>query len=819
MDVALQSDDLEFVLNLPSGRWALHSRHQDFPVLDGALFGAAWRSGMANRRWTGGMQDAHVTELANDAAPETRSRSLLIEHRVAPDVGLSLEFGLGLDVPTLFWRVLFENHSTRPVRLERIDMLRLAGSSNREGHHGLSSGLRLQSGAPDLAFFSNGWESWNFTGALGRSDRFPRTRLGPLSLPMSRGAVSRQPRGRGNFTSEMFGVVGDRVSRLGLLLGFISQRQAFGGMQVDLASVGPEIHMWSQCDGVMLDEGGGFSTDWCCLEFIHLDDEKPLDNYLTRVARANGARSLARSPVGWCSWYQFFQKVTADDVYTNLKWAEDHRTALPLDVVQLDDGFASEVGDWYSMSSGFPSGVSEVAQRIRAAGSVPGLWLAPFVAKPGAQILREHPDWILRTRRGAPANAGFIWDTFTRALDVTHPQVGKHVEGLISTAVDEWGFDYLKLDFLYAGALRGVRHDSHQTRAQALRSILERIRSAAGERRTLVGCGCPLGSGIGVFDAMRIGPDVAPTWEPVYRGVSWALRREPGLPSARNAIHNTVTRAPLHRRWWTNDPDCLILRGEEGAPAGGPLEATPADGDDVREPMREDLTSNASRLTWEETKTLATVIALSGGSLFVSDHLPDLPEGRLEWLARLLPPLPDGFRCIDWFDQKQPGKLVLPLTGPAGRWFLIGLINWADAPADLTIDLRSLQAEEPFTHAVDFWNQAYIPLDGDNLEVRQVAPHGARLFGIRPREAPQWLGDTLHISQGLAVSSMRTRRHELRANLGLERHAAGNVWLELPAPPRRASLDGQTIRLTRVATDVYVCHVLFEGNGRLEVGW
>lgn len=819
MIVDLPSEDLQFELTLPTGKWAVRTNQKKAPFFEGAGFGASWRQGTSRRSWIGDMRDADLTESAVNEAPESPNRSLLIELREFHGVGMVLEICLGLDVPALFWRMRVENRSGEPIRLDRLDMFRLGYPAGATDANSIVSRLHLQSGRPDLAFFSNGWESWNVTGVLGRSDRFPRTRLGPLVLPMSRGAVKGQPRGRGRFTSEMFGVLGDRAGRIGLLLGFLSQLEAFGGLRVDLAHPGPRIHVWADCDGAVLDPGGRFSTDWCGLEFIELDDEDPLGSYVDRVARANLARIGAKTPAGWCSWYQFYQAVTVDDVYANLAWAEVHRPQIPLDVIQLDDGFASEVGDWYTTNGDFPSGLPAVSRNIREAGCVPGLWLAPFVAKPGARITKEHPDWILRNRLGAPANAGFIWDRFTRALDVTHPQVIGHVENLISTAVHEWGFEYLKLDFLYAGALRGIRYDPHRTRAQALCSILERIRSAAGEGTILVGCGCPLGPGIGIFDAMRIGPDVAARWEPAYRAIHRFLRAEPDLPSARNAVHNAITRAPFNRRWWVNDPDCLILRGDLPASANESHEGVSADRTRERKSAHNGVSRNPSRLTWDETKTLATIIALSGGSLLISDHLPDLPAERLDWLARFLPPLPSGFRAIDWFDEKHPRKLVLPLRGAAGEWFLVGLVNWAAEPADVSIDLKSLKTGTRFAHAVDFWNGDYVSLDGGYLDAREIPPHGVRLFGIRAAAGPQWLGDTLHVSQGLAVSDMKVRQKEIRVELDLGRRAAGRVWLELPAPPLRITMEGDPIAVVQINGQVYACDLDFDVGGRLEVGW
>jgi alpha-galactosidase len=64
---------------------------------------------------------------------------------------------------------------------------------------------------------------------------------------------------------------------------------------------------------------------------------------------------------------------------------------------------------------------------------------------------------------------------------------------------------------------------------------------------------------VGVVDGMRIGPDVAPYWEPRPGDV-----HPPGYvetaPSTRNAWQSTLARSFMHRRLWLNDPDCLMLR-------------------------------------------------------------------------------------------------------------------------------------------------------------------------------------------------------------------------------------------------------------------
>ncbi len=127
--------------------------------------------------------------------------------------------------------------------------------------------------------------------------------------------------------------------------------------------------------------------------------------------------------------------------------------------------------------------------------------------------MSAHPEWFLRGPGGEPLKAGYNtnWTThqdgFAYALDPTHPAFTAHLSRLFGKLTAEFGYSYLKLDFLYAAAAQGARHDQRLTRAQALRRGLEAIRSGAGERTFILGCGCPLGPAIGIVerDANRRG--------------------------------------------------------------------------------------------------------------------------------------------------------------------------------------------------------------------------------------------------------------------------------------------------------------------------
>src|SRR3954470_20603073 len=73
-----------------------------------------------------------------------------------------------------------------------------------------------------------------------------------------------------------------------------------------------------------------------------------LARWADEFADRMGVTAMRRAPVGWCSWYHYFQHVTQADMDENLEQIE--RLGLPVEVVQLDDGYEAEIGDWLLLS-------------------------------------------------------------------------------------------------------------------------------------------------------------------------------------------------------------------------------------------------------------------------------------------------------------------------------------------------------------------------------------------------------------------------------------------------------------------------------------
>ncbi len=265
-------------------------------------------------------------------------------------------------------------------------------------------------------------------------------------------------------------------------------------------------------------------------------------------AMASGVGVLRPSPSIWSSWYQYFTEVTEADMDENLDAIVARE--VPVDVVQLDDGYQAEVGDWLDLSDRFDS-LPGMVERIRERGLRAGIWIAPFLVGSRSRVAAEHPAWLVRERDGTLVQALHNWGQDTHPLDVTHPEVQEHLATVFRWFVSI-GIDLFKIDFVYAAALAGRRYDSDVTDEDAYRDGLDQVRAAIGPDAYLLGCGAPLLPSVGKVDGMRVSADTAPEWAPEHGDMS--------LAGGASAELSVTSRSYQHGRFWVNDPDCLLLR-------------------------------------------------------------------------------------------------------------------------------------------------------------------------------------------------------------------------------------------------------------------
>jgi alpha-galactosidase len=283
-------------------------------------------------------------------------------------------------------------------------------------------------------------------------------------------------------------------------------------------------------------------------------DERAVFDCWNELTGSFGRSTFHASPAGgWTSWYDYYEKVTEADVLRNLE--SFRKLSLPVEIIQVDDGWQAAVGDWMKVKETFPRGMAPLAEEISDAGFTPGIWLAPFIAEESSALFRNHRDWFLTDGEGNPVIAGynpFNWSGYSYALNIFHPEVRSYVSRVIRTVTDEWGYRLLKLDFLYAAALSPP---SGTSRGAVMREAMLFLREAAGDTRILA-CGVPLASAAGLVDYCRVGADVALRWEDLrLRAVGY-----PERVSTINALRSTIGRHALDKRFFRNDPDVFILR-------------------------------------------------------------------------------------------------------------------------------------------------------------------------------------------------------------------------------------------------------------------
>lgn len=441
-------------------------------------------------------------------------------------------------------------------------------------------------------FFVNGYQSWTTSGEMSAEDIYRGTT--PLAgvtkytkdMAITSGdyAFTRYEPRPGFFHSFTYTYLrrGDEFE----LFGSLSERNGYTVFYSDM-----EKHIFSVEKDV---EGLTISEPYEMFDIVRFVGgyDEVFDKYF--AAMSLPAKKHIDRLTGYTSWYNYFQKIDENIILRDLKGLSRARESV--NIFQIDDGYEPFVGDWLDYNGkDFPNGMKTIADAVHREGYLAGIWLAPFNVQRGkSRILKEHPDWLIRNPDGKPQLGCVAWGG-AYTLDIYNSEVREHLKNVFDTVLNDWGYDMVKLDFLYSQC-RTPRNN--KTRGTIMCEAMDFLRECVGDK-LILGCGVPLGPAFGVVDACRISCDVDLSYGGKFYN-SMSINNE--LPSAQNAINNSMFRRHLNGRAFLNDPDVFFLRDHN-------------------------LT-----FTWEQKLLLAKINNLFGRVLFVSDDAGEYSEAELEVL-------------------------------------------------------------------------------------------------------------------------------------------------------------------------------------------
>lgn len=443
---------------------------------------------------------------------------------------------------------------------------------------------------------------------------------------------------------------------------------------------------------------------------VRLKDGTVKTNYYRDVLGVKFYQPLDKSrfptpPSGWCSWYYYYNRITADEVKRNAEWIAQNLKDYGARYIQIDDGWQGSgsrdsARNWEMVNTNhFPEGMASVARYIQSLGLEPGLWIAPHGQSSDAVVRAKPGVFLLRTNG---TTASDTWEG-RYLLDPTSLDSENYMAGLFKR-LSGWGYVYFKIDGQpivveeYSKKTNFMKSPSGDA-AGLYRKTLRTIRDAIGPNRYLLGCwGIPV-EGAGIMNGSRTGGDVVLGWG----GFQVALRP-------------TLQFYYLHNIVWYSDPDALLVR---------------------------------SPLTLDQARVWATLEGLTGQALMSSDRLMDLGEERVELLRRVYPAT--DIRPLDLFPTERYKRVWdLKVNHLGRRYDVVGVFNFdADKADQVYLNWTDLGLPEGKpVHVYDFWNHEYLGAWPAGMAVPTV-PTSCRVLTLLPDSGEiQLISTSRHITQG-----------------------------------------------------------------------
>ncbi len=527
---------------------------------------------------------------------------------------------------------------------------------------------------------------------------------------------------------------------------------------------------------------------------------------------------------GWCSWEAYRRDVSEENVTAA---AEFFKPLKPygMEFIQIDDGYEltpipadptqSIAVSWLNTNAQFPGGHDAVINKIKDAGLVPGIWTSCTLNND--DFAKYQPECIVHDKDGNPVQGdwlGFVLNCEPATLE-------KHVHPYYSGLRDK-GYLYFKTDqirhLLYDGLQKSAKMGilTNEDVELRFRAWMEAARKAVGDDAFYLASWGVLSQVVGVADACRIGIDANPTWA----GVRMQL-----VESAR-WFH-------AQRILFINDPDHVCVRAK-----------------------------------FEWTRTLLSLVSLSGGLFMLSDPLDVYDEPRLELVKKTIPPLVTTTAETGALDLSYPAYTWTKLHGfavpreipvqaegveledamnmagnyatmnddhpftslwtihinkPWANWSVVGRFATVPLKAS-TVALENFGVDPTKDYlAFDFWAEKFLGKVTGSIDCSALDLGHCQVISLRPvLERPQFVASTRHISMdAISVKGESWDQNALALELSGVPGTTETYWFHAPGGKAPSSVTAEGASVSHVADgDLVAVSVSFQSeNSRLVVNW
>ncbi len=370
--------------------------------------------------------------------------------------------------------------------------------------------------------------------------------------------------------------------------------------------------------------------------FLYIEYNNPdiLTKYGKKIAKCNPIEK-GEIVTGWCSWYYYGKGISEQVILDNMR--EVQKNEIPIKYIQIDDGWEKCYGDWEE-NENFKSGMKHLADEIKKAGYIPGIWFSPFLVDENSNLVKEHPEFFVQ-ENGQPHKELY--------MDYSVKGAREWLYNLAKKFSQEWGYRYIKIDLIsFKLALTGYKKKGFNA-LKNFKTAVEIMRSAVTPDTRFMTCTCPMGASAGIAECLRISGDIFERWISL------------------KDIARPVLRRYFMAEYINTDPDCLMVR---------------------RENQHDNEAFRICTRTDEEIQTFVNFMSVAGGAIMLSDKLSLLDKADIDRIKTLFPINKKPAKPLDIFERDIPSIFYY---GESGEFEIYALFNWENYEDTLTIDLKS----------------------------------------------------------------------------------------------------------------------------------